>query len=280
MTRPARAKRLAGGAIFLGLALMGIGLWFLCSPAQYRATVRMEIEVHENPDEYNPYFIQTTFELLGSGLVLSNVVQTLNLNARLGERYAGGRAWTTDQSVKWVQRRMEIRPVRNTKFIDISVTDRDPETAARIANAIPQGYHDFEAGRIRRTIEFLQAQYQAEENDIQIKREELAQWQKPVNPANPGSAESTPEPRGPAYFSALQELTNAEFIHGQHKIVVESLTATNMGSQNVGTDMEITVVDPAGPPKVPASPNRLLGLILLFCGLGVLSLGWAGIERL
>ena len=68
-------KKLFGFVTSLaGLAFCGIGVWLLLSPAQYQAVVQVQIGL-EDPGVYDPYFIQTEFEIVRSDLVLSNVIE-------------------------------------------------------------------------------------------------------------------------------------------------------------------------------------------------------------
>jgi succinoglycan biosynthesis transport protein ExoP len=92
------------------------------------------------PGVYDPYFIQTEFEVMRSELILSNVVVDLDLNNQWGKKFGGGEPFKTPETIKLLKGRIDLNPVRNTALIDIRVTSDKPEEAAKIANAIATVY--------------------------------------------------------------------------------------------------------------------------------------------
>jgi len=143
-----RSKNIFGLTLLLaGLALCGVGLWLLLSPAQYVATTRIKFE-NDMPDSageisYDPYFIQTDFEIIQSQLVLSNVVVSLNLNQVWGEKYSNGSPLTVNESIEVIKKHMRLAPARRTKLITITFYSDDPMEASDIANAIAKSYRDY-----------------------------------------------------------------------------------------------------------------------------------------
>ena len=84
------SKKVFGRAtVVVGLALCGIGAWLLIRPMEYQAKVRIQLEPNINTsgseESYDPYFIQTEFELIQSEAVLGNVIEALNLNVEWGK---------------------------------------------------------------------------------------------------------------------------------------------------------------------------------------------------
>jgi uncharacterized protein involved in exopolysaccharide biosynthesis len=131
----------------LALVLSGVGLWILLRPSEYQATVRIQVEPDANAsgqdESYDPYFIQTEFEIIQSQIVLGRVVEALNLNVAWGKKYAGGETLDTLETIKLLQRRLNFHLINNTKLIEIAVTDENPVEAANIANAIAQAYRNY-----------------------------------------------------------------------------------------------------------------------------------------
>jgi len=176
-----RTKILGFSLLLGGLMLCGIGLWLLLSHAQYQAVARIEVEPDANNSgtniSYDPYFIQTEFEVLQSQVVLGKVFEALNLNVEWGKKYDGGNTLKTSEAIVLLKRRMNLRPVRNTRLIEISVTSDDPEEAAHLANAIAQSYQDYRLSARRQLIgkgiEALQGQYQIDEGKIQVAQTNL-----------------------------------------------------------------------------------------------------------
>src|SRR5207245_6188971 len=153
-----------------GLALLGIGLvlaiagiCLLLAAPTYQAVARMKIE-RDSPAQfssndgrgfslttYDPYFIQTEFEVLQSDFVLSRVVTDLKLDQEWGKRHADGKPLKMEQAVAMLRARLQLRPVRNTSLVEICVSSDKPSEAAQIANAIAGGYRMHRLERRRQT---------------------------------------------------------------------------------------------------------------------------------
>ena len=185
-----RIRRLLGGSSergsasirqLSGLALLGIGLVLIVlgvrlalGPTIYQSSARIRIE-HDQTDisgwgdqrgspSYDPYFIQTEFELLQSEVILGRVIDNLDLNKEwggkqvggdqikaaigkspteaAGRKAAGGDRLKTWETIALLKSMIELRPVRNTSLIEIRVSSEKPDEAAKIANAIAEAYRD------------------------------------------------------------------------------------------------------------------------------------------
>jgi len=124
-------------------------------PESYASTARIKVEAEDSnygyttggladhPVSYDPYFIQTTFEIIQSQLVLSNVVSALDLNTKWGKKYNGGEPLKTALTMDLLKRRMVLQPVRNTKLVSITVYSDDRQEAADLANAVAKAYQDY-----------------------------------------------------------------------------------------------------------------------------------------
>lgn len=169
-----KPKLLPGLALLLGgLALCGAGLCLLLSPPQYAATARIKIE-HDSelPDSagnhpYDPYFIQTEFEIMQSQLVLSNVVAGLNLNEVWGKKYSHGTPLKYAECYVIVKNHLRFTLERNTMLIDITYCSDDPKEAADVANAVGAGYKEYRLQSRKALavsgLQILQQKYQDEE---------------------------------------------------------------------------------------------------------------------
>jgi len=119
---------------------------------------------------YDPYFIQTTFEIMQSSLVLSNVISTLNLNVEWGKKYFNGETLKSTETMEILKGRMGLAPVRNTKLISITVYSDDAKEAALLANTIADAYKNYRldtrAQTTRKGLEVLEGQYLTESNNI------------------------------------------------------------------------------------------------------------------
>jgi len=91
---------------------------------------------------YDPYFIQTEFEVIQSEAVLGGVVKDLNLTQGF-KKYRGGNALTTNEAIDELKRRLDLRTVRNTSLIEITYFSEDKKEAKDIANAIAEAYQRY-----------------------------------------------------------------------------------------------------------------------------------------
>ncbi len=116
------------------------------------STARIKIE-RDAPDiagfsdrtqtsNYDPYFIQTEFEVIQSEAVLGKVIKDLNLNEAWARKDANGRSLKTADTLGLLKKRLDLRPVPNTSFIEIGAKSDKPDEAAKIANAVAEAYRE------------------------------------------------------------------------------------------------------------------------------------------
>ena len=91
---------------------------------------------------YDPYFIQTTFEIMQSEPVLGKVVDALDLQSTWAKNN-GGEKLNRNQAIELLKQRLDLQPVKNTKLISISAKSDDPQEAANIANAVAKAYTEY-----------------------------------------------------------------------------------------------------------------------------------------
>ena len=136
-------------AVFLLVVITATLVTFIL-PESYSSTARIKIE-RDAPDisgmmerggssPYDPYFMQTEFELIQSELILGKVIEDLNLNTEWGKKYANGEHLKTSETKEILKRKIGLRFVRNTSLIEITVSSEKPEEAAKIANAVAEAY--------------------------------------------------------------------------------------------------------------------------------------------
>jgi Mg-chelatase subunit ChlD len=90
------------------------------------------------PSLYDPYFIQTEFEVIRSEPVLGKVVDDLKLDEAWAKK--GGAKVDKAEAVRLLRQQLDLRPVQNTNLIEIGVKSVRSEEAATIANAIAKAY--------------------------------------------------------------------------------------------------------------------------------------------
>jgi capsular polysaccharide biosynthesis protein len=132
-------------ALLLGGSLLCvIGLKVLFSPPHFQAMARIVVRTNAaiaSPQNnqamaYDPNIVKTILGIISSPPVLSNVVETLNLNDRWGKKYAEGKKLTTFETIELLKRHISHVPIRNTMLIEIWAFSDDSDEAAKIANQV------------------------------------------------------------------------------------------------------------------------------------------------
>jgi capsular exopolysaccharide synthesis family protein len=137
-------------AVFLLVVITATLVTFIL-PESYSSTTRIKIERDQSDISgfaergggvpiYDPYFIQTEFELIQSEVILGKVIEDLDLNTVWGKKYANGERLKTSETITLLKGRIDLRPVRNTSLIEIRVYSEKADEAAKIANAVAEAY--------------------------------------------------------------------------------------------------------------------------------------------
>jgi uncharacterized protein involved in exopolysaccharide biosynthesis len=136
--------------LLLGVALVIGGVLILSRANEYQAVARIKVHralnsspVSEQQTSYDPYFIQTEFEVLRSEAVLRQVAESIHPDRISPKELAGDEQSGLAGVTNAIRRRMDLRVVRNTELIEIRITNPDPNEAAKLANAIAQSYQAF-----------------------------------------------------------------------------------------------------------------------------------------
>src|SRR5207249_3278646 len=171
-------------AVFLLVVITATLVTFIL-PESFSSSARIKVErdqsdiqgmmEHSFGGSYDPYFIQTEFEVIQSEVILGKVIQDLDLNKEWGKKFANGETLKTPETMGILKSRMDLRPVRNTSLIDIRVYSDRPEEAARLANAIAKAYHDHRLEQrqemSRGGIKSLEDRFKRQEKEIQDQQE-------------------------------------------------------------------------------------------------------------
>jgi len=89
---------------------------------------------------YDPYLIQTEFEVMQSAEILGPVIKALDLDQEWSKRYGRGEPLKPAETMALLKSRMNLHPVRNASVVTIGVYAEEPDEAARIANEIAHVY--------------------------------------------------------------------------------------------------------------------------------------------
>jgi len=194
--------------VFLITAIIATAVTFIL-PESYASTTRIIVEpdvrdisfgedVSVSHATYDPYFLQTTYELIQSQAVLSNVVSALNLNTEWGKKYFNGETLKTTEAIEFLKRRMHLDTVRNTKYLTITVYSEDKNDAARLANAVAEAYQGYRLqqrqGLTSKSIDVLETQFQSDVEQIQSLQTNVDDLRKTLSivDTDPNSISPTP----------------------------------------------------------------------------------------
>ena len=228
-------------AVFLLVVITATLVTFIL-PESYASTTRIRVDRDVTDirgfvdpmsnSGYDPYFIQTEFEVMQSELILSNVVQDLNLQVEWGKKYAGGERLKTGEAISMLKGRMDLRPVRNTSLIEIRVFSESADEAARIANAIAETYRDYRLSQSRELamggIRVLEERFEEQEKKVKAAQQEVDELRKKLEISEADAAGTQPGPLIEA--ETLRRLEGMriekEALYLQEEKLVQQLKAT------------------------------------------------------
>jgi Mg-chelatase subunit ChlD/tetratricopeptide (TPR) repeat protein len=151
----------------------------------FKSTARVKVERDRSDiqgimepqamSNYDPYFVQTEFEVIQSDKVLGKVVAELNLNDAWAKK--SGPKLKTEEAVALLKKRLDLKPVKNTSLIEIGVKSDKPDEAAKIANAVAYAYKGYRKEQTAKMtmggIDSLAKQYQEHEQKLADARKEV-----------------------------------------------------------------------------------------------------------
>ncbi|MFA5689483.1 MAG: polysaccharide biosynthesis tyrosine autokinase [Kiritimatiellales bacterium] len=162
----------------------------LISPKIYNAQARIAVN-RDNvdldpfnsfanmPQNYDPYFLRTQFEVIQSKPVLYEVMDRLNLQEIWAKK---DEPLTKEITYKMLRSSLSVSPYRDTTLISIIAESEDPLEAARIANEVAAVYRDMRLDlkikEITRAIDALNRELEKQQdkvNQAEAKVEEIRQ---------------------------------------------------------------------------------------------------------
>lgn len=246
-------------AVFLITVLVSVAITYIL-PESYASTARIKVENDKLDAGYDPYFIQTQFEIMQSQVVLEPVIDKLNLNVQWGKKYLNGETLKSAESLQILKGRISLVPVRNTKLVAITVYSDDPKEAASLANTIAAAYQDYRIQHNKQItpkgIEVLRQQFLDESNEIrQVKSEaDLLRQQFKIGSevsVNPSSEEKL-------YWDKkhiLDQMTEG------HELFAGKIKELKLDAQ-IPRPAMVTITDTAEPGRAPVKPNKTVNIVL------------------
>jgi capsular exopolysaccharide synthesis family protein len=175
--RVIRTRKVILFLVFL-LVVLTVFTLTLFQPKVYMASARIKVEPERptvqltgGPEMpvYDPYFLQTQFEILQSQKILYPVIERLNLQQHWGADIK----LPMDIAFKRLKGSVFVRRYRDTSLIEISVYDHEGGLAAEIANTIADYYKE----------ERLEVKREDTQKGIDKLRDEVAQQEERVRQA-------------------------------------------------------------------------------------------------
>jgi uncharacterized protein involved in exopolysaccharide biosynthesis len=260
-----RSGILGGILIFIGVTLFSAGYFTLIQPDEYEATVTISVSRPDpvNDYSYDPYFIQTEFEVIQSHAVLGRVTEKLSLKEVWGKKYNNGQPLTDDDVERIIKHSLEMHPVRNTKLIEIHVFRDNPSEVALLANAIAETYRDYRSETslllLQRGEESLKEQLRDTEAKVAAAQEQVDKLRADLKISD-GTVSSN-DPIVAPYFKARQQLDESR----KFRDVIKAKLAE--AAEPLPKPVPVSIINPASPPLHPVRPNRFLAAVLLGAGL-------------
>lgn len=126
-------------AFFIPL-IAGVILNTALQPRTFMAIARFMVTPNNGSQSYDPYFLQTQFEIIQSHSTLENVALELGLAKTMAERYGIKTKFEASEAATLLRNQITIKQSRNTSLIELRVSSESATEAALIANRIPAVY--------------------------------------------------------------------------------------------------------------------------------------------
>jgi capsular exopolysaccharide synthesis family protein len=218
-------------AVFLLVVITATLVTFIL-PESYSSTARIKIERDQSDitelagrtgssGVYDPYFIQTEFEVIQSELILGKVIKNLDLNKVWGAKYAAGDPLKTSETISLLKNRMDLRPVRNTQLIEIRVFSEKPEEAMLLANEIAEAYQTYRIEDRKKLnqggIIALEERFKDQEDKVRKVQEDVDKFRKDLKVSDVAINADTP-----AFLLSAETLRRVEGLRIEGKAQYQS----------------------------------------------------------
>jgi capsular exopolysaccharide synthesis family protein len=186
--RVIRTRKVILFLVFL-LVVLTVFTITLFQPKIYMASVRIKVEP-EKPTVstgglgssdmpiYDPYFLQTQYEILQSQKILYPVIERLNLQ----QHWGGDVKLPEDVAFRRLKGSLAVRRFRDTSLIEIAVYDHEGALAAQIANTVADFYKeermDVKRQDTQKGIDKLKEDVAEQEDRMRTSQEKVEQYRK------------------------------------------------------------------------------------------------------
>lgn len=254
--------------VWLAVALVGT-LVTMILPESFASTARIKVErdrtdiegladtgARERFNPYDPYFIQTEFEIIQSETILGRVIDTVNLNDVWGKKYYDGTRLKDTEALTMLRGRLDVRPVRNTTLLDIRVFSEDPREAAELANQIAKSYKSW---RLEKSYELAQGGLESLKKQAKEMDEVLAMARKElIHLAEVAESDSASASMKMAYREKEREV---EEMREFRQLLTRKMNLEEI-DLNLPRSAQVEIIENAVPAVKPVRPNVPLNIWL------------------
>jgi chain length determinant protein EpsF len=185
-----RARRAAAGLILLVTLALALA-WVLVRPASYKASAPVLVDVKLDPvggtalqGMVAPSYMATQIDIVKSDRVAERVLQMLPADQEPvkslrepAQRKSAPQAWMARE----IQKKLDVKPARESNIVNISWTGATPAEAARVANAFAQSYLDvsleIKTNPAKRYAEWFDDQVKASRDRLETAQSKLSAFQ-------------------------------------------------------------------------------------------------------
>jgi polysaccharide biosynthesis transport protein len=138
--------------VFLLVSVTATFVTFLL-PKSYSSKARIEVHLPSTDIEsfsgpsmvnsYDPYYIETEFQVIQSQTILDKVIEQLHLNDVWTEKYGRATKFKTSETRGILKGMISLAAERNTSLIDITVFADDANEAQQIAEKVAEVYAQY-----------------------------------------------------------------------------------------------------------------------------------------
>ena len=235
-------------SVFLITTFIATFVTFLMHPS-YSSTAQIKIEPDSVSDvptlnggagsvaPYDPYFMETELKVMQGDVVLSRVVDALNLDQVWGKKYnPDGQPLKTADTMDFLRHYIGLDADRNTKLIDVTVYNEDKDMAAKIANALVDAYLGYRLEqhkqRMAGGIKVLSDKYDEEEAEIEYEQSNVDYMRNEFQIHDNDSLSDTPTPTLTSaqmqHYSELLIQGQSEYMKLENQLMeLQAIQATN-----------------------------------------------------
>jgi len=221
--------------VFLLVVLVAATVTYF-QPKIYAGDTRIKVE-QERPSvevfqqqavpAYDPYFLQTQYEIIQSQKTLYPVIERLNLIKRWEELRHPLPIPTMEFALQRLKNQLAVRRYRDTSLIEIVVTEEDPNLAADISNTIADEFEkerlDVKRQQVLKGIDKIRDELAQQLARLQAAQQKVETLRKELDVPVIGTAENSIKLSDQTLQQLQSQLTDARVQSVTHEVRLQEL---------------------------------------------------------